>query len=123
LSRSAIICGRAATRYYIVGGALDETSGYAKGPSTVKPLPEEVLARDYPEVVAVNPFFRPEHHEATFNLGLDVLLDAMENRAAEIAGGKRRRRGKAGAAKRAAPRPRVRPSAGRSSPSSRRPSR
>jgi hypothetical protein len=66
-----------AVGYYIVGGVLDETAGYAKGPSAMEPVPNEVVERDYPEVAAVNRYFRPDQHEATFNLGLDMLLDGM----------------------------------------------
>ena len=64
--------------YYVAGGALDEAAGYAKGPSAVEPVPEDVAARDYPETTAVNPFFKPQHHERTFALGLDILIDAAE---------------------------------------------
>jgi AcrR family transcriptional regulator len=69
--------------YYVVGGVLDETAGYAKGTSAVEPVPEEEASRDFPTVVAVNPWFKPEHHDATFRLGLGFLLDDMEKRAAE----------------------------------------
>ena len=61
--------------YYVSGAALDETSGYAKGPSAAEPVPSEIAARDFPHIAAINPFFKPEHHEATFVAGLDILLD------------------------------------------------
>lgn len=66
-----------AISYYVVGAALDETSGYAKGPSAVQPVPAEDVEREFPEVAAVNPYFRPAEREATFNLGLDILLDSV----------------------------------------------
>lgn len=64
--------------YYVVGAALDETSGYAKGPSAAEPLPDAVAARDYPTVVSVGPYFKPRNFDATFFTGLDLLLDGIE---------------------------------------------
>ena len=64
--------------YYVAGGALDEAAGYAKGPSAVEPVADDVAARDYPEITAVNPFFKPQHHETTFALGLDILIEGAE---------------------------------------------
>jgi len=64
--------------YYVVGAALDETSGYAKGPSVAEPVPDEVVARDYPTVVSVGPYFKPSSFDGTFFTGLDLLLDGIE---------------------------------------------
>jgi len=64
--------------YYVAGGSLDEAGGYAKGPSAVEPVADDVAARDYPEITAVNPFFKPQHHEAIFALGLDILIEGAE---------------------------------------------
>lgn len=64
--------------YYVAGGSLDEAAGYAKGPSAVEPVADDVAARDYPEITAVNPFFKPQHHETTFALGLDILIEGAE---------------------------------------------
>jgi AcrR family transcriptional regulator len=66
------------TSYYLMGAALDETAGYAKGPSAVEPVPSDVVARDFPRVTAVNAYFKPQHHEATFALGLEIMLDGIE---------------------------------------------
>jgi AcrR family transcriptional regulator len=63
--------------YYVAGAALDETSGYAKGPSAAEPVPDDIVVRDYPDIAAVNPYFKPAEHEATFALGLDMLLEGM----------------------------------------------
>jgi AcrR family transcriptional regulator len=63
--------------YYVAGAALDETSGYAKGPSAAEPVPDEIAARDYPQITAVNPYFKSQHHEATFVAGLDILLKGI----------------------------------------------
>jgi len=64
--------------YYVVGASLDETSGYAKGPSAAEPVPNEIVARDYPTVVSVGPYFKPSSFDATFFTGLDLLLDGIE---------------------------------------------
>ena len=64
--------------YYVVGAALDETSGYAKGPSAAEPVPGEIVVRDYPTVASVGPYFRPEGFDQTFFTGLDLLLDGIE---------------------------------------------
>jgi AcrR family transcriptional regulator len=61
--------------YYLMGAVLDETAGYSRGPSTVTPVPDEVMARDYPNVVAAAPHFVPAAREATFLAGLDALID------------------------------------------------
>lgn len=63
--------------YYLTGAMLDETSGYARGHSAAEPVPDETIVRDYPAVVAVNPYFMAEQHEKTFALGLEILLDGL----------------------------------------------
>jgi hypothetical protein len=40
-------------------------------------VPEAVAARDYPAITAVNPYFKSAHHDATFALGLDILIEGM----------------------------------------------
>jgi AcrR family transcriptional regulator len=74
--------------YYVIGGVLDETSGYARGHSSVAPVPEAQVERDYPLVTAVNRYFKPAEHERTFRLGLDALLDRVEAAAAARGGGR-----------------------------------
>src|SRR5438128_2640888 len=51
--------------YYLLGAALEEAAGYAKGPSAVEPVPDEVAARDYPLITAVGPYFRQTEREET----------------------------------------------------------
>jgi len=63
--------------YYVSGAALDETSGYAAGPSAAEPVADDVVARDYPSVAAVGPYFKRDHHERTFLTGLDILVDGI----------------------------------------------
>ncbi len=60
--------------YYLAGAALDETAGYARGPSTAEPVPDEIMRRDFPHVVAAGRYFAPSEFDATFELGLDLLL-------------------------------------------------
>ena len=44
--------------YYVIGAALDETSGYAAGPSAAAPVTEEYIARECPRLAAAAPFFK-----------------------------------------------------------------
>jgi len=66
--------------YYITGAALDETSGYARGPSAVNPPDGAEIARAYPSVFAAAPWFAADQIDATFNLGLELLLDGVAAR-------------------------------------------
>jgi AcrR family transcriptional regulator len=72
--------------YYLMGAALDETSGYARGPSTVAPTPPEIMARDFPNVAAAGRYFQSSEYDATFDLGLRLLLEG----AARMIGERRR---------------------------------
>lgn len=64
--------------YYLMGAILDETAGYAKGPSAVTAISNEQLARDFPNVAAAGRYFGTAEFDRTFELGLDMLLDEME---------------------------------------------
>lgn len=81
--REAGLCDEDATRlfrgfgYYIIGGALDETSGYAKGPSALNPPSNEEIGRDFPNVALAARWFAPGQQDATFELGLNILLDGV----------------------------------------------
>jgi AcrR family transcriptional regulator len=61
--------------YYLNGAALDETAGYARGPTTIEPVPEDEMRLEYPHVVAAGPYFRPGEWDETFGFGLELLLD------------------------------------------------
>jgi hypothetical protein len=61
-----------------MGAILDETAGYARGPSAVSTVSDEQLARDFPNVTAAGRYFGTAEFDATFELGLDMLLDEME---------------------------------------------
>lgn len=64
--------------YYLMGAGIDEANGYAKGPSAAEPVPDDVIARDFPAVATAGPYFTRTHHEATFELGLKSILDGIE---------------------------------------------
>ncbi|MER9541752.1 TetR/AcrR family transcriptional regulator [Mesorhizobium sp. M0437] len=66
------------TGYYLMGAILDETAGYAKGPSAVTIVSDEQLAQDFPKVAAAGRYFGTAEFDRTFDLGLDMLLDEME---------------------------------------------
>jgi AcrR family transcriptional regulator len=66
------------TSYYVVGGLLDETSGYAKGPSAVNPPSNELVAREFPCVARVAPYFQKGTYEKTFDVGFDLLIAGFE---------------------------------------------
>jgi AcrR family transcriptional regulator len=72
--------------YYLNGAMLDETAGYTRGPSTVEPVPEDVMARDYPEVVRAGRWFAEAERQKTFEVGLKILFDGI---GAEVARARR----------------------------------
>ena len=60
--------------YFLTGAALDETSGYAQGPSAAEPVSDEYIAEHCPRLAAAAPYFKQPHWDATFELGVDALL-------------------------------------------------
>jgi Tetracyclin repressor-like, C-terminal domain len=60
--------------YHLTGAALDETAGYAKGPSAAEPVSNETIAADFRNLAAAAPFFQPAHFQVTFEAGLELLL-------------------------------------------------
>ncbi len=81
-----------ALSYYLTGAVLDETSGYAKGPSAVEPVSDQEIARDFPLVAMAGPYFRQQHFEDTFATGLKVILQAVRDAAGRTRAGKREAR-------------------------------
>ena len=77
--------------YYITGAALDETSGYARGPSAADPVSDAYVAEHCPLLAACAPFFKAEHWTATYEIGLEALLARIEADAATLAHRGRRR--------------------------------
>ena len=47
--------------YYLTGAALDETAGYAKGPSAAEPVSDATIAADFKHLAAAAPYFQPGH--------------------------------------------------------------
>lgn len=68
-SRGFVVLG-----YYVQGALLDECSGYSKGPSSLTPVPPEIVERDYPRMRLVSSFATPEHFSEAFELGFGALL-------------------------------------------------
>jgi AcrR family transcriptional regulator len=71
--------------FYLMGAMLDETAGYAKGPTAAVPVSGEVVAREFPAVAAAGPYFAASHHEDTFVRGLETFLREAERQAAQAA--------------------------------------
>ena len=65
--------------YYLMGAGLDETAGYAAGPTAAESVPDADVAERHPGVAAAARWFRPEEREATFELGLGLFLDGAEH--------------------------------------------
>jgi hypothetical protein len=63
--------------YYVIGAALDETAGYAQGPSAAQPVDDDYIARECPHLAAAAPYFKPAHFDATFELGFAMLLEGL----------------------------------------------
>lgn len=63
--------------YYVQGATLDESSGYAQGHSSLSPMPQETLERDYPQVANARRYSAPEHFDRTFDLGWNALVRAL----------------------------------------------
>ncbi len=63
--------------YYIIGAVLDETAGYARGPSTAAPVPFEVMKRDFPNVLSAGPHFAKGEWRRIFELGLEMELEGL----------------------------------------------
>ena len=66
-----------AVGYYLVGAALDETSGYARGPSAAEPIDEAYIAKHCPCLAAAARYFKEAEWDATFALGVDALVTGL----------------------------------------------
>ena len=71
-----------AVGYYLTGASLDETSGYAKGPSAAEPVSDAYVAEHCKSLIAVAPYFKREHWDATFELGLRAMIESFARDAA-----------------------------------------
>ena len=66
--------------YYVTGAALDETAGYAKGPSAAEPVSDVYVAEHCPHLAAAAPYFKQQWWDSTFELGIESLLDVLRAR-------------------------------------------
>jgi AcrR family transcriptional regulator len=64
--------------YFLMGAGLDETSGYAKGPSAAAPVSDDFIARECPRLMASARWFQRDQWDLTFELGVDAMLQAMQ---------------------------------------------
>ena len=62
--------------YYLVGAALDETSGYAQGPSAAEPVGNDFIAKECPQLARSAKYFQRPAWDETFARGLEALLAA-----------------------------------------------
>ena len=84
--------------YYVIGAALDETSGYAEGPSAAEPVSDDYIAAECPRLAAAARYFKRPYFDSTFELGFELILKGIaESREALLA------------TARPAPKPTVRP--------------
>ena len=67
--------------YFLMGTGLDETSGYAKGPSAAEPASDEFIARECPLLARSARYFARAEWDRTFELGLEAMLSAVERAA------------------------------------------
>lgn len=67
-----------AAGYYLMGAGLDETSGYAKGPSAAEPVGDDFVARECPQLARSARFFQRKEWDATFELGIEALIASIE---------------------------------------------
>ena len=70
-----------AVGYYLMGTGLDETAGYAKGPSAAEPVDGEYVARECPQLARSAKYFGENEWDATFDFGLDALLGRAPGKA------------------------------------------
>ncbi|MBS0344498.1 MAG: TetR/AcrR family transcriptional regulator C-terminal domain-containing protein [Proteobacteria bacterium] len=73
--------------YFLTGASLDETAGYAKGPSAAEPVSGEFIQRECPTLASAAPYFQAEHWDRTFALGVDALLSALQREVDVLAAG------------------------------------
>ena len=61
--------------YYLVGAGLEETAGYARGPSAAEPVSDAFIACECPLLTESARFFQEPHWDATFDLGITFLAE------------------------------------------------
>jgi len=72
--------------YYVIGAALDETSGYAEGPSAAQPVGDDYVSAECPRLASAAPYFKRPHFDSTFEFGFELILKGIaESREALLA--------------------------------------
>lgn len=71
-----------AVGYYLIGAGLEETAGYAMGPSAAEPVSDDFIAKECPLLVRSSRYFQRPEWDRTFALGLDALFAAAQGGAA-----------------------------------------
>lgn len=64
--------------YFLMGAGLDETAGYAKGPSAADPVDADFIARECPRLAASARWFQRSEWDDTFALGAEAMLAAVQ---------------------------------------------
>lgn len=67
--------------YYVVGAALDETMGYAKGPSAAEPVDDEYIKRNCPLLARSGKYFQRDQWDKTFEQGMEEMLGGLQKEA------------------------------------------
>jgi AcrR family transcriptional regulator len=67
--------------YFLMGTGLDETSGYAKGPSAAEAVTDDFIARECPQLARSARFFGRGEWDRTFELGLESMLAGLVSKA------------------------------------------
>jgi AcrR family transcriptional regulator len=63
--------------YYLIGAGLEETSGYAKGPSAAEPVSDAYVAEHCKALLSAAPYFQHPHWDATFEYGLQAMMESF----------------------------------------------
>ena len=65
--------------YLLTGAALDETSGYARGPSAAEPVDDDYVAKHCPRLASVARYFKEPEWDATVAYAVDALIAGFES--------------------------------------------
>lgn len=70
--------------YYVVGAALDETSGYTEGLWSAAPVADEYMVREAPRLAAAAPYFKRSYIDSTFDSGFEIMLSGFADQRARL---------------------------------------
>jgi AcrR family transcriptional regulator len=66
--------------YYLMGAALDETMGYAKGPSAAEPVDGAFIARECPLLARSAKYFQRDQWDRNFEQGMEAMLSDLKRK-------------------------------------------